>query len=248
MPSKPIKYNLGDPEDYNPITLSHRSESELRAEYKRLRRTARDRLRRIERSSDFGDSPIVTNNRAWLDVSPSEIPAADLPSALSRVESLLEAKTGSLSGLRRQRALSIASLKESGIRGINAQNYSDYVKFMNKTQIYKEAYVPYPKRSKGSEVRDTAKQIRPKMFLLTKNGNISEAAIMREFQFFRDNLGKIEKLVRSGEIDTGRKRAYSANEIRKMLGMNPEPLKTLKQAREEARALAPSKSKRGKRK
>ena len=102
MPSKPIKYNLGDPEDYNPITLSRLPESELRAEYTRLRRTARDRLRRIEKSSDFGDSPIVTNNRAWLDVSPSDIHAADLPSALSRVESLLEARTGSLSGLRRQ--------------------------------------------------------------------------------------------------------------------------------------------------
>lgn len=248
MPSKPIKYNLGDPEDYNPITLSRRPESELRAEYTRLRRTARDRLRRIEKSSDFGDSPIVTNNRAWLDVEPSKIPAADLPSALSNVESLLEAKTGSLSGLRRQRSLTIESLKASGVRGITTKNFSEFTQFMNKTQIFREAYIPYPKRAKGSEARDAARQIRPRMFTLMEKGNISEAAIMREFQFFRDNLDKIEKLVRSGSLNQDRKRAYSANEIRKMLGMEPEQSRSVKEARADARALTPSKPKKGKRK
>lgn len=248
MPSKPIRYNLGDPEDYNPITLSRRAEPELRAEYTRLRRTARERLRRIERSSDFGDSPIVTNNRAWLDVSPSAIPAADLPSALSRVESLLEARTGSLTGLRRQRALTIESLKASGVRGITTKNFSEFTQFMNKTQIFREAYIPYPKRAKGSEARDAARQIRPRMFSLMETGNISEAAIMKEFQFFRDNLDKIEKLARSGSLNQDRKRAYSANEIRKMLGMTPEQSRSVKEARADARALAPSKPKRGKRK
>lgn len=240
MPSKPIKYNLGDPEDYNPITLSRRPESELRAEYTRLRRTARDRIRRIERSSDFADSPIVTNNRAWLEVPPSEIPAADLPSALSRVESLLEARTGSLTGLRRQRALTIESLKASGVRGINTKNFSEFTQFMNKTQIFREAYIPYPKRAKGSEARDAARQIRPKMFSLMQKGNISEAAIMKEFQFFRDNLDKIEKLVRSGSLNPGRKRAYSANELRKMLGMEPEQARTIREARSDAIAQSPA--------
>lgn len=247
MPNKPIKYNLGDPDDYNPITLSRRSESELRAEYTRLRRTARDRLRRIERSEDFGDSPIVTNNKAWLDVEPSRIPAADLPSVLSRVESLLEARTGSLTGLRRQRALTIESLKASGVRGINAKNFSEFTQFMNKTLIFREAYIPYPKRAKGSEARDAARQIRPRMFALMEKGNISESAIMREFQFFRNNLDKIEKLARSGSLNPDRKRAYSANEIRKMLGMTPEQARTVKEARAEARALTPDKPKRRRR-
>lgn len=248
MPSKSIRYNLGDPEDYNPITLARRPESELRQEYTRLRRTARDRMRRIEKSTDFGDSPVVSNNKAWLDVPPSEIPAADLPSVLSRVESLLEAKTGTLTGLRRQRALTIESLKSSGVRGINNQNFGAFTKFMNKTQSFREAYIPYPKRAKGSEARDAARQIRPRMFTLMQKGNISESAIMKEFQFFRDNLDKIEKLVREGSLNQDRKRAYSANELRKMLGMQPEQSKTVREARDEARALSPvKKSKKGKR-
>ena len=246
MAIKSIKYNLGDPDDYNPITLSRQPESELRQEYTRLRRTARDRMRRIEKSSDFGDSPVVSNNKAWLDVPPSEIPAADLPSVLSRVESLLEAKTGTLTGLRRQRALTIESLKDSGIRGINTQNFGAFTKFMNKTQSFREAFIPYPKRAKGSEARDAARQIRPRMFTLMQKGNISESAIMKEFQFFRDNLDKIEKLVRSGSLNPDRKRSYSANELRKMLGMSPEPARSIKQARDEALALNPARQRRRK--
>lgn len=243
MPNKSIKYNLGDPEDYNPITLARRSESELRDEYTRLRRIARDRIRRIERSSDFSDSMIVTNNKPWLDVPPSQISKAQLPSALSQLEGLLNAKTGTLTGLRRQRALTIESLKASGVHGINTKNFGDFTKFMNKTKAFKEAYIPYPKRSKGSEKRDAARQIRPRMFKLTENGNISGAAIMKEFQFFRDNLGQIEKLVRSGSVNTDRKRPYSANELRKLLGMQPEQAKTIREARDEARALISQKGK-----
>ena len=71
---------------------------------------------------------------------------------------------------------------------------------------------------------------------------------MKEFQFFRDNLDKIEKLARSGSLNPDRKRAYSANEIRKMLGMTPEQSRSVKEARADARAIAPSKPKRGKRK
>ena len=242
MPKKSVRYNLGDPEEYNPITLSRHSEPELRQEYTRLREVAKKRIDRIERSQDFGDSPIVRNNKPWLEVPPSEVPARDLPSMLSQVESLLDAKTGSLSGLRHQRAQTIASLKASGVKGINKSNYGAFTEFMKKTQIFKEAYIPYPKRAKGSEARDAARQIRPRMFKLMEGANISESAIMKEFAFFRDNLDKIEKLARSGSLNPDRKRSYSANEVRKMLGMEPERPMTLHDAREAARIIAPARS------
>ena len=248
MPKKSVTYKFGDPDNYNPITLSRQSEDDLRAEYKKLRRVARERLQRIERSEDFGDSPIVRNNKAWLDIKPADIPAKELPSMLSQLESLLEAKTGTLSGLRRQRALTIESLKDRGIKGINRKNFGDFSKFMNQTSLYREAYIPYPKRSTGAEQRDAARQIRPRMFLLIENANVSEKAIMKEFNFFRDNLDQIEKLVKQKRLNPERKRAYSANEIRKMLGMDPEQSGTVREARAAARALIPERTKKGRRK
>ena len=243
-----IEYRLGDPEDYNPVTLARMPEDELRAEYARLRKTANERLRRIEKSSDFGDSAIVRNNKDWLSTPASKVSAEDLPLALSRVESLLEAKTGTLTGLRQARAKTLESLKASGIKGINKSNYGAFTSFMKKTQAFREAYIPYPKRAKGSERRDAARQIRPRMFKLTEQGNISESAVMKEFQFFRDNLDKIEQLARSGALNPDRKRSYSANEIRKMLGMAPEPSRTVKEAKAEAGAAAPERTSRRRRK
>lgn len=231
-----IEYKLGDRDMYNPVSLSRFSESELRGEYTRLRKTALSRLRAIERSEDFGDSAIVTNNRQWLSTTPAELPGEDLPLALSRLETFLETKTGTLTGLRRQRARALESLKDAGIRGINKRNYGQFQKFMIRTQIFRDAYIPYPKRAKGTEARDAARQIRPRMFSLTENGNVSEAAIMKEFQFFRDNLDKIEKLVRDGKINTDRKRPYSANELRKLLGMSSTKAPSLKSARDEAKS------------
>lgn len=234
-----IEYRLGDPEDYNPVTLARMPEDELRREYARLRKTANERLSRIEKSPDFGDSAIVTNNREWLSTPASQVPKEKLPLVLSQVESLLEAKTGKLTGLRQARAKTLESLKSSGIKGINKSNFGAFTSFMKKTQAFREAYIPYPKRAKGTERRDAVRQIRPRMFKLTENGNVSEAAIMKEFQFFRDNLDKIEKLARSGALNPDRKRAYSANEIRKMLGMAPEPSRSVKEAKAEAGAAAP---------
>ena len=238
MPTiKPLTYNLGNPDDYNPIILSRRSESDLRDEYRRLRKVALDRIRKIEKSSDFGDSAIVTNNKSWLSVKPADVRAADLPSALSNLASLLEAKTSTLGGLRRQRARSLETLREHGIKGINKANWGEYTKFMVQSQVFKEAFIPYPKRSKGSEALDAARQIRPKMFSLIGNGNISQNAILTNFEFFKENLTRIEKLVRqkNSPLNTKRKRPYSANEIRKMLGMEPEPQISLKQAKERAK-------------
>lgn len=246
MASKPLRFNLGDPDDYNPVTLSRLPEAELRKEYIRLRRVAQKRLDRIERSSDFSDSPIVSNNKPWLATPPSSIPVADLPSALSHVASLLGAKTGSLTGLRQTRAKTLESLRSSGVRGITPKNYGAFTSFMRRTQVYREAYIPYPKRSKGTERRDAARQVRPRMFSLTQIGNVSTAAIMKEFQFFRDNLDKIEKLAQSGAINKGRKRPYSANEIRKLLGMEPEKAPSIKESRSEAAALSPKKERKGK--
>ena len=240
----PVEYRLGDPEDYNPVTLARMPEDELRREYARLRKRANERLSRIEKSPDFGDSVIVTNNKEWLSTPASRLPKEKLPLVLSQVESLLEAKTGTLTGLRKARAKTLESLKSSGIKGINKSNFGAFSSFMMKTQVFREAYIPYPKRAKGSEARDAMRQIRPRMFKLTEKGNVSEAAIMKEFDFFRDHIDAIEKLARSGKLNPDRKRAYSANEIRKMLGMEPAPAKTLKEAKEAAEAFAPKKGKR----
>lgn len=221
MPHKSISYNLGDPEDYNPIILSRMPEEELRAEYARLRRTAQDRIRRIERSEFGEDTPWIKERSEDFKTPASQIRAADLPSALSDLAGFLEAKTSTVSGLRRKRALTLEALKESGIKGINRQNYNAFTQFMKATQVFKNAYIPYPKRSEKVSALQNAKQIRPAMFMLTQKG-ISQSTIIRNFEFFKNNLKDVQSLISQGKINSNRQRPYSANEVRKLLGMEPE--------------------------
>lgn len=221
MPRKSISYNLGDPEDYNPIILSRMPEEKLRAEYARLRRTAQDRIRRIERSEFGEDTPWINERGKDFKTPPSQIRAADLPSALSDLAGFLEAKTSTVSGLRRKRALTLEALKESGIEGINRQNYNAFTQFMKATQVFKNAYIPYPKRSERVSALQDAKQIRPAMFMLAQKG-ISQSTIIRNFEFFKNNLKDVQSLISQGKINSSRQRPYSANEVRKLLEMEPE--------------------------
>lgn len=215
-----LDLRLGDTDTYNPVTLSRMDTEDLRQEYRRLRKIANDRIRRIEKSEDFADAQIAKNWKPEFKEPAGEISAADLPLKLAQLEGFLQQKTSTLGGLREQRAKTLSSLKDAGVKGITKKNYKAFTEFMRQTQVLREAYIPYPKRSLGSEAKDAARQVRPKIFLAQQQGNISMASITREFAFFRDNADNILKLAKSGALNRDRKRPYSANEIRKKLAQS----------------------------
>lgn len=233
-----IRFSLGEPDDYNPITLSRVPGDELRSEYRRLRRVAQDRFRRIDRSKDFSGADVWKHVRSDLRTTPSEISDKNLPQALSSLASFLTAKTGSLTGLRQQRNLALESLRASGIRGINKKNWNDFKRFMDATQVFREVYIPYPKKSEGSRELDAARQIRPRMFKLAEQGNISLDAMIKNFEWFKNHEEEVRKAIQKGKINGDRARSYSGNEVRQILGFEPvEQPRSTKAATEEARQL-----------
>lgn len=241
-----IRFSLGEPEDYHPITLSRVPEDELRDEYRRLRRVAQDRFRRIDRSKDFSGTDVWRHIRSDIRATPSEIPDKDLPKALSSLASFLSAKTGSLTGLRRQRNLALESLREHGIRGINKNNWNDFKRFMDATQVFREVYIPYPKKSEGSRELDAARLIRPRMFKLAEQGHISLDAMIKNFEWFMNHEDDVRKAIQKGKINGNRARSYSGNEVRQILGFEPaEQPRSTKVATEEARQLRADRRKNG---
>lgn len=234
-----IKLNLGTGslDFYNPISLKSVPEDELRKEYARLRKTARERIGRIERSWDFGDSQIVRNNKRLLDTPASKVRSQDLRSGLSELASLLSSNLSTLSGLRRHRDITLEHFREAGYEGITKENWNQFTAFMKMTQVFRLAYIPYPKRSASSEARENARSIRPQLFALSQKANISVAAIAKNFEWFINNLDKIQSAVDDGALKA-KSRAYSANDVRKALGMESEQgFRSVKQAREAAKAI-----------
>lgn len=233
-----IRFSFGEPKDYHPIILSRIPEDELRDEYRRLRQVAQDRFRRIDRSKDFSGADVWKHVRSDLRAAPSKIPDKNLPQALSSLADFLSAKTGSLTGLRRQRNLSLETLRAHGIRGINKSNWNDFKRFMDATQVFREVYIPYPKKSEGSRELDAAREIRPRMFKLAEQGHISLDAMIKNFEWFKNHEEEVRKAIQKGKINGDRARSYSGNEVRKILGFEPvEEPRSKKAAIEEARQM-----------
>ena len=232
-----LRLGSGSLDFYNPISLKSVNEQDLRAEYRRIRKVLRDRFRRIEKSPDFAKSQILRNNERLLSIPASKIRTVDLYSSLSSLASLASSSLSTLSGLRRQRDITLENFKEAGITGVTKANWADFQKFMKMTQIFRLAYIPYPKRSAGSEARENARTIRPALFALSRSSNISLESIMKNFKFFVDNIDAIQAAADSGKLPA-HKRAYTANDVRKALGMAPEKgYASVKAAKEAAKAI-----------
>lgn len=233
-----LRLGSGSLDFYNPISLRSVPEEDLRAEYRRLRKIVRDRFRRIEKSQDFGDSSIVQNFKSLLATPASKIKETDLRSGLSSLATVASSSLSTLSGLRRQRDITIQNFIESGYTGINKGNWGAFQKFMKATQAFRIAYLPYPKRSASAEAVEQARSVRPELFNLQYANNISLSSIQKNFEFFKTNLDRIKELASSGKLPA-RSRPYTANDIRKALGMETETgFKSVKEALQAAKDIS----------
>lgn len=119
-------------EFYTPAALLQydvMTEREMRAEYSRLRSIARKRLEAMGRS-EFRESEIYKRNVGAFPVTPSIESKRDLAYALSDVYRFVNAKRGSVSGLRKVRAQTIETMHKHGLTFINKSNIDVYGKLM----------------------------------------------------------------------------------------------------------------------
>ena len=229
-----LRLGTGELDFYNPISLRSIPEEDLRAEYRRLRKIAMDRFRRIRKSPDFADSAVLKNNEYLLRTPASKVKESDLRSGLSSLASLTSSHMSTLSGLRRQRDITLENFKEAGYTGITKANWGDFQKFMKATQVFRLAYLPYPKKSASSEAVEAARSVRPELFNLQQSSNISIAAIQKNFEFFKNNLDQIKEAADAGLLKP-KSRPYSANDVRRALGMKEEEgYKSVKEAKRAA--------------
>ena len=100
----------------------------IKAEYTRLRKIAQDRLREI------GKSEIGRASKTWYFNQNRFKPASQLKPyeqkiMLAEVAKMIQARTGTLGGIKRQRALAIKKFHEHGYDFINEENFIDVGEF-----------------------------------------------------------------------------------------------------------------------
>lgn len=106
----------------------------VRAEYSRLRDIAQKRLKRLAKAEP--DSYAYRHNVGRYGTARS-LSTSEIRALLPDLAKFIAAKTGSVSGIQRQRALSVETLIEHGYTGITTANYKQFAEFMREWRAQK---------------------------------------------------------------------------------------------------------------
>ena len=187
-----IKRNLGNHDDYNPVTLSRNyTEEELRAEYKRMRENLRKGVERIKKSGEFPDAQIIKAYDSFA--AAGRYDKYQLAMKLSNLESVLSANTSTLTGLKRQRADTIETLHDRGFTNITRANYRDYTRFLDSTRSLALSILRYSYNKRGL-VEGADKNKRLQLFNIAQSKGITTNSLIKDFKFYMAHLDEIKSL------------------------------------------------------
>lgn len=204
-----IKRNLGEHEDYNPLSLSKIPHDHLAAEYTRMREAMRKNVSRIRKSGEFNDAAVLDTYKEFQPA--SQLNQLELAKSLSRLESTLSYNTSTLTGLKRQRAMAIETLKDRGYSGINKKNYKDFIRYMEATRSIATSIMRYRYTRRGTATGEDRNK-RLELFDAAQRKGISTNALIRDFRFYTKHADEIEKLP-----DRAGGRKLGTKKVRKLL-------------------------------
>lgn len=144
---KPFEFGL-DVASYNPQGLRHYSEAELKKEYARVGREARERLRKLGQS-EFRESKAYQENVGKFKTIKEIQNRRELERLLQEAARFVTAKASSASGQRDIRRNAISTLHSHGYSWVNAKNYKKFTEFMEQLRATGQDRLFY-KKSKGT--------------------------------------------------------------------------------------------------
>lgn len=177
-----VKFNL-DAEAYkNPdILVNKYSRKELRAEYSRLRSIARKRLERFGASKWAERSNVYKRYKNQFTALPDIKRTRTVARKLIAVAKYLNLKTSTIVGFREDRKEKIAALQKHDYYWINEKNFDAFTDFMDYNRELRVGG-EYDSERVLALVRETS------------NKNLDPDQLLGEFQFWMDNLNKLEAI------------------------------------------------------
>lgn len=113
----------------NPFYLSKQPQSEVRAEYSRLRSVAQKRLQRLEQAGFLREGVALSRRRSFKKLAEMKDPR-DVRASLVDLYRFLHAETSTVGGQRRVMRRTIANFQFYGIKNINEKNYFKYIEYL----------------------------------------------------------------------------------------------------------------------
>lgn len=219
MPDFEDLATFGGYNEYSNIALKKHTTEELREEYRAFRKEARARLKELK-ASEFLEGKMV-KGKGYLKTSPDKMNRDELMKALTDSAKFIWSRLSTVEGQLQQKEL---TLKKFALRDygdvINEDTYFQFGKFMDEMGGYISGKVI------GSpEAVD--------MFAWAKYKNISPANITKNFDFYKQNQEKIDRL----KLNPANVRPYTARDLRRMLDSQEK-----RENKEAARTNKPNKT------
>lgn len=198
-----VKPLLGDDNHYNSITLKQHTVAQLRKEYRRYRREAKERLKELKQEG-FENSRIV-QNKEYLQKDPSTLRKQDLVNYLTYAHSFVNAKTSTVEGQKAREDKVIQKFQDLGYSNIKKETLDEFGKFMDKSRNL------FTSKILASDIAVVA-------YDMAKENNISIANLEKNLLWYAEHLDDIENL----DLSTNRKRAYTKTQLERAIKKKQE--------------------------
>lgn len=153
----------------------------VRREYSRLRKIINERLKTIEGSEYEESQTYLRNIGKYKPI--KELTQGQIKGLLWEASKMLQAETGTLTGLRRADRRRVASLQEHGFTGITMKNIRQFGHFM-------EAW-----RSR-EELRGYGSPTAAELYNAVVHKGLDPQEVMKEFSFWLQHTDELEALPR----------------------------------------------------
>lgn len=135
MPRKEIAFIFGDVGDYIPYNTRRYSDEDVRREYQRLRKIAKDRLYHLERSEFAKSQTVMEHQERYPTMRELKGNMRELRFQLYDLRGFLDSGYSTISGQKAIKKQRIETLQARGW-DVNSANYNAFVSFMEYAKAY----------------------------------------------------------------------------------------------------------------
>lgn len=223
---------------YNPITLGHMEESDVRTEYSRLRDIAIKRLDRLG-NSEFLDKSIADRRKQDFPKA-SSLDKRELTRALSDLGGFINSSLSTVTGQKNKRDKFIETMREKGYTFLNKNNYKTFTNFMERMRPYINAQII------GSpDVLDIAQEELEE----DEDKEITNSELENVFQQYEERAKEIAKIKKAlPQYKNANIKVEDLDKIKERISHNRKLKKQLKKANKEELKKQNKSNKKGKRK
>lgn len=222
---------------YNPITLGHMEESDIRSEYSRLRDIAIKRLDRLG-NSEFMDKSVAERRKQDFPKA-STLDKRELTRALSDLGGFIGSALSTVTGQKNKRDKFLDTMHEKGYTFLNKNNYITFTDYMERIRPYIHAQIV------GSdEIFDIAQG----QFEYKEDKEVTNGELENAFNMYEERIKEIAKIKKAmPQYKNADIKVQDLDRIKERISHNRKLKKQLKKANKEIKKQNKSKGK-GKRK